>query len=413
MRKIIHLCIFIFSLISIIEIKAWYSTPIPPGAFDQIADNSAATRAWKNIVFYESPNNGDPGQRNDGLVAYFRDQFNNGPCLRNMVVNFYNEIERRDAGYSFNHGPTRGVPALSERVGTGHYSNLNSGWIWDRAMQHSNNNPNLAMALLGFCGHDNTEQGEFKWVDSSPEAMARRDQQISDLRAAISDPNQRSLIGKHQAALAKLESVPGIDSSFNCPNTRSSMFVAGSLGVDIPNELKERIASIQAPNAGAAGLSSKYYHVYASAFMGCVVRQHGGTPGYANTLQTEAAKGYRAMALCPDTRNDIGKRNALVQFFRRAQAGPRVFRAEPGESISDFYARIIHEDFNDPNSTCVSRGIPLQQRPAHCSAKGGGNPDDPACNQPSESNQSEERRHPKCNAIANMDIERESGLTLE
>jgi hypothetical protein len=137
-------------------------------------------------------------------------------------------------------------PNLNNLANNTENTDVQSGWYWDLANEVAGGDRNLAMMLVGVCGHDDA---------FCPSRGIRQ-----------GDPRYRE----------------------------------GSLGdrTILNPQLRRRIVEIQAPNQGASSLPSKYYHVMGSAYMACaLVRQ--GLPGPLVTMiQTRLAATYRMHRFC-------------------------------------------------------------------------------------------------------------------
>jgi hypothetical protein len=96
------------------------------------------------------------------------------------------------------------------------------------------------------------------------------------------------------------------------------MFVPGSLGADadIPAELKEKIIHLQAPNAGAAALPAKYYHVLGAASSGCSLRQRGLSEPVIIAIQKRIAEIYRGRRVCQDVQDSVAFSQFAIKTFR-------------------------------------------------------------------------------------------------
>jgi len=101
----------------------------------------------------------DLGDKNYGMVYYNRNLLLKNKCFKDLASNFYEQVinfeemymkrvkedgsENSNYGY-FLHNNTSNTP-------------VNSGWVWDLAMKTAKDS-NLAMMLIGLCGHDNAAQ---------------------------------------------------------------------------------------------------------------------------------------------------------------------------------------------------------------------------------------------------------------
>jgi hypothetical protein len=79
------------------------------------------------------------------------------------------------------------------------------------------------------------------------------------------------------------------------------------LGVDIDTRLRDKIVRTQAPTLGAGGLPSKYYHVMAGVFMGCLMKQKKCPDLVANGIDGYAVSSYRGARMLGMIKEPIGK----------------------------------------------------------------------------------------------------------
>lgn len=126
-------------------------------------------------------------------------------------------------------------------------------------MVAAGNDPNIAMTLIGMCGHDNTGQG------------------------------------------------PG--NGIRCPPLGSQMYFPQSLGagIDIPQELKDRILALQSSPSDPNPPQSKYYHVLGAAATSCLLIQRGVPRIVAQTIVQTAANAYRIGRLCSEIQTTQSK----------------------------------------------------------------------------------------------------------
>lgn len=229
-----------------------------PTIVGRILASNSETRRLSHIIFGQSneaygclQTNGIGGQ-NSGIAGYVRQIVLDNPCFNSMADSFYERISELDQRYQSSR------PNLGDAAGEGRYASLEKGFLWEMAMETANNNPNLAIRILGVCGHDDTAQGYNR-----------------------------------------------------CPTNHSVMFLPESLGegVGISNNLRDDIVSIQAPNLGENVLPAKYYHTLGSAFMGCILREDGVSRFMGEEYLETLAWLYRTKRISDDI-------NSHVQSFR-------------------------------------------------------------------------------------------------
>jgi hypothetical protein len=315
------------------------------------SDTKRGLKAYAEALGFNSYSgfDGSVGSGNHGLGDYFAKRYSNKKktCVREAAVSFYSDIaaylNKRAAAprkeyewpqgymqateivpfYDFDQSATYRAK-LNESIGSGKYANYEPGWVWNLALKHANGDPNSALFLIGMCGHDDTQQGAKVASDNSERAqnevrimqdntrekIKKMQMRLDGIKAKYSDKNEQEIVRDElqynildsKRWLESLKKSKGTIVQLECPPTSSAFYGAKSLGesADIPTELKnELIETFQ--GAGAKDTSSKYYHVYGSAFMACQLIQNGVSPTVASTLQQQAARVYRGIRMCEAT----------------------------------------------------------------------------------------------------------------
>ncbi|WP_142694764.1 hypothetical protein [Bdellovibrio sp. NC01] len=294
------------------------------------------------------------GTTNAGIAAFFSRKFSDpkNSCVRDAALSFYRDVEKylkaklpQDAnckplpgnmivaGKSVSTTDTATSCAEPDRaglyatVGADRFKNLEPGWLWKLAMEHSKNDPNSAMFLIGMCGHDDTAQGEFSWDDNSPAALDEIREQCAELKkqkklydneikelSAHPDTNATQIAFAKSTStvlnmqISQLQNTSSVQRQMNCPSAASGFYTPGSLGLkaDIPKSVKDEIQRVQGDIGGAKKIPSKYYHVYGAAFMACQLVQNGISPSQAELIQTQAARLYRGIRMCGSNQEYLG-----------------------------------------------------------------------------------------------------------
>lgn len=131
----------------------------------------------------------------------------------------------------------------------------------------------------------------------------------------------------------------------------------GSLGAStvLPSNLRNQIASIQAPNMGATSLPSKYYHTIGAAYATCSLAR-GGVPGFmVRKIQSVGINTYRMVRLCQmvEHRSSHRSNDALV----RPDAAEYIFtEAKKIRDNPQLCPRIADPDFTGELSSVCSLG---------------------------------------------------------
>lgn len=202
---------------------------------------------------YDSDKNSIWGS-NAGLVNYNQGLLEKNPCFRQLAEDFYSSVSTYGQSSSGHGNLTHSLLDSTENN-----KGLKSGWLWDLALKYADNNANLAMTLIGLCGHDNMHQFP-------------------------SDPSQTRV---------------------ECGSSMSNMFVQGSLGAEtiLPEATKRRVIAVQAPNSGGRKLPSKYFHTMGAAYLSCSLIRAGFPGFFVRRLQVAAARTYRFSRLCGTIKN--------------------------------------------------------------------------------------------------------------
>ncbi len=190
------------------------------------------------------------GNENIGLSAYNNQLLKNNRCFKKLAEDFYFEIRKEDVNFGRNTKRPRrpsDAPSFSidDRVLD---SNNQRGKFWETALRYAGGNKNLAMSLVGVCGHDNMI------------------------------PNKEIL----------------------CPTEYSNIYYPESLGegVDISPALRQKVLLIQGDNGSGLYIPYKYYHTIGAASTACLMLRRGVPAVLARTIVTTAVNGYRSGRLC-------------------------------------------------------------------------------------------------------------------
>ncbi|MBK7845792.1 MAG: hypothetical protein IPJ71_19320 [Bdellovibrionales bacterium] len=265
---------------------------------------------------------GDLGFSNASLVNFNWGLLQKNNCFRELVSEFYTKVAAYSAFHSRKFKLSESPLFNNLAVSTNKES---EGWLWKLAFDMSNNNSNLALSLIGICGHDNTAQ-----LPGSKICSKERDGQGNLISTKCKDDSQfipfvsekqrekyliyadefynnfrnnwkpKTKSKMTEPANLKRELVGDESKGLACPKFASPMFIQGALGAQTlldPAFISE-IAAIQAPNKGAEFLPSKYYHVIGAAATVCSLVRNG-IPGFiAKRIQTTAINTYRMVNVC-------------------------------------------------------------------------------------------------------------------
>jgi len=333
-------------------------------------------------------NDRELGGSNKGIAEFGSKQFASHSCFAELATKFYDDarktaptIIKGDSGGSAGCPMCTGNPlqapsaapgaimvsgrhvqavSLAEKSGTAPFDKIKPGWLWDMAMKYSKGDGNLAMSLIGMCGHDNVSQGEFTNYDKTDVGRQEHDQELKTIEdnlaaknkqlldlAAKKKPTKKTSVEKKapddpwwpsetpdeetklRNEIATLQETEkhlqrcndGSLRSTYCPGTGSGFFAPESLGpgVDIPDDLKKEVSKLQAPKDGAISLPSKHYHVYGGAFMACQLIQQGVSSTLAKEVENQAAGLYRSLRLCSETKGELTARQKAEDLYDDAK----------------------------------------------------------------------------------------------
>ncbi len=308
--------------------------------FDGIRKGLEEYRAIIDAKSYRS--NKEVGDRNTGLVAHMENMVDGNPCFASMVDQFYSDIEKLDKKYSpYFSKQVLNRPSQKDFSGKGVFKDLEPGWLWEKALKASKGNPNIAARILGVCGHDDIEQGEFSYqkeFESADEKQKFFDRYTETVRKNIAlhmeynnsvDDMTRMMLATYMLDRERFKSITKGKSAINCPKRDSVMYLNQALGdnIDISDDLRKRIISAQAPTKGGAALPAKNYHIYGALYMACRMAEEGMSPILATKLQKTAAWAYRTLRMdkvINDGIDDMKRISKVAALYKKATNSPKL-----------------------------------------------------------------------------------------
>lgn len=317
---------------------------------DNIPDKNLQNglREYLKIVKPEAYGGDSVGGSNKGLNSWFSNKFSKNQCYRSAAQNFYRDVaitmkagnkceasasdglERKIKSES-DYGCFNKRPSITDTAGKGSKSYLHEGWMWQLAMKHARGSPEAAMELIGMCGHDDTAQSKFQIFDDSVKAKEENTQELERYKKEREEAERRLkkaesggtteaiailLLTRHSKFLLRrineLKDATGKVRRMDCPPQESDFYLPGSIGtgVDIPQDLKNKISKIQNPS-GKNNIPAKNYHIYGAAFLGCKMAANGLTPIQATAIQKQAARLYRGVRMCEMVTLELSTRQFL------------------------------------------------------------------------------------------------------
>lgn len=229
---------------------------------------------------------------NPGLIAYNNKLVDGNKCFANLASQFYSEIQNQDLiqiAKNANLYKSTNDFLLKRSTVSDKLTRATSpaaGYLWDLAIKYADGDANLAMHLIGVCGHDDVSID----IDLPPNTNNR----ISEQKTRLLKQIEKSAPQEVTDYLRFRTSKP------LCPLAMSSMYFPGALGAeyDIPESLKERIIQAQAPTSGGQALPSKSYHVMGGALATCLLHERGVPSVMARKIHKHAANAYRSTTTC-------------------------------------------------------------------------------------------------------------------
>lgn len=258
---------------------------------------------------------------NAGVRSHYQVLMSKSPCLATLTEKYYRRLREGEAKTPPAGGdrlPKSGRAALNAVVGQGSFADHRPGFALDEALALSGGRRSLAMAMVGYCGHDD-EQNSVPFVvefsnEKSRKALLRH---LDSLTAKNGETPGRGLKADYERMKSMIDSGGRGEMFVKCPARHSSFYAAGSLGaeVDIPAEKKAAIARVQAPNKGAGSLPGKSYHTQFAATMGCRLAGCGLSEERTKQVLQLIASRYRLKRLTDAEKKYDGIRRLIEDRF--------------------------------------------------------------------------------------------------
>lgn len=248
------------------------------------------------------------GHSNAGLNVYLSQKMNQNPCFGALANQFYSDITAQDRNFMKSFGirlsQTESLPrpTLNDQSGKKPYDTLRPGWLWDKALYYTSGDANLALSLIGVCGHDDVNQGPYDFMDRSEFG-----------RKIILRDGENLPTDYRKTALEK-----GFFNNVECPEQSSTMFLSKSIGTvyDLAPEVKKEIVKTQTGSSNLKALPSKDYHIYGAAFASCLLIQEGVPTLIASRIQKEAARAYRGIRQCENINTPLAVFDRIHESYK-------------------------------------------------------------------------------------------------
>lgn len=275
-------------------------------------------------------------QSNSSMNMSQQLRLSRSPCLAVLTDRFYSDL-----GDDFKQNPPgagadilekSARPSLAAEAGKGSFEKYPPGFVLAKALNLSKNHRSLAMALIAHCGHDDQNNQLETIVDFSAEKS----------RKVLTGYYKRQMAKKSMASEGEeeLENIANggrARLSVPCPKPSSPFYVAKALGenVDIPAELKQRIAKVQAPTMGAGALPGKAYHLNFGAIVGCRLAECGVEKNSIQSTLAFIAKQYRTQRLTGTSSRYLVALTLIEDHFDLNWRDEKSLNAK-GKEISDW-----------------------------------------------------------------------------
>lgn len=254
---------------------------------------------------------------NRGVAGFNLHLLDKSPCFKKLVTDFYTKVMEQEEIRSRSYSPFSNLLELhSIGLDTNKIVGVKSGWLWDTAMKLSDNSPNISMALIGICGHDDRRQFGIDCTYNPTyctselpfEGVKQYDRYAKSYEVYIENlfknwiPKTSKQVERKQDLLnnSSVYKTPYWYEGALCPMRESSMYVQGSMGEEtlLTDQLVDYIASIQAPNLGTKVIPAKYYHVIGSAYLTCSLVRNGMPSFMIRKIHSTMIRTYRMYRVC-------------------------------------------------------------------------------------------------------------------
>jgi hypothetical protein len=333
------------------------------------------------------------GSQNMGLNRFFESLALEDPKFAEHVRSFYARVHAMDQAQ-----PDYKKPTMADKAGEGKFSHAPPGWAWKAALEEAGGDPNLAMRLIGFAGHDDVMQSVLKTRRTDEQARAAYEKERGSIQETIAKYEKklremgedtrydyaRDFEVVSKGYLASSEPPPAamrysidylrkklqqlspeefkLEIASVAPSDSSALYAPGSLGpkADIPDALKERLAQNWSPDGTPAKLPAKYYHTLGAAAAACEMIRKGADPRLAVATQKSAGWGYRMLRFEQDAQTQAYFRkkykDAYAKYAASLPKGTKPMSEE--EFIKNGASRALSADSLDSNSAIAGGLLP-------------------------------------------------------
>lgn len=237
---------------------------------------------------------------NPGLITFNDGLIKGNRCFADLAAQFYTELQILDLIKTQRNSTS--ITSIESLLKSKRATLLDSldkntspqaGFLWDLAIKYADGDSNLAMHLIGLCGHD----------DVSVELSLPENQNtgLQEKKENILKQLDKSVPPEVAQYLRFRTSKP------QCPFSTSPIYYPGALGsdYDIPKSLKEKIIQNQSPTLGGKALPAKSYHVMGGALATCLLIQRGIPSFVVRQVHKKATNAYRSTTSCSNIKKSL------------------------------------------------------------------------------------------------------------
>lgn len=257
---------------------------------------------------------------NSGVVADYYLKASQNPCFAVLLEDYYSKVKKKFSSLKID--PDQGDrvnsrPALNSGAGSGSFKEIEKGELWQLALETTAGDSDLAMELIGYCGHDDQFQnfggivvgseGKSESLDQVFDFLSYKAEKSATANAVDADSFDQALEliqDANKAFVSEMKDAVSKGKNFSlqvaCPKMTSHFYAPGAVSEELmlPDDLIQKIARLQSPTKGASALPGKAYHGNFAALLSCRLKtQCGLTHSMTHFLVTKLAKAYRAVRL--------------------------------------------------------------------------------------------------------------------
>lgn len=274
----------------------------------------------------------DVATENLGIKRFNQSFFDQNPCYARRAAAFWKKLS--DEGDRLSQSVEyRKLTELQTLGASSELPGYESGWLWRRALEAAAGNPVAAAHMVSLCTAS-ADRISVELVGEEARLAQQKEMEIlkrlsAKIRNIQKPENQMDAWGKMISDVdqkvknlqQQIRNKQSYRTRLPCPNVLNLSQFSTALGVDISDDLKEKIA--KANGRPRNGISAKYYHILTAAMSGCLVAQCGISLENTRRIATLLGKGYRMIAAQSES-NSI---RSLTKFL------DKTFHVKDSESL--------------------------------------------------------------------------------